>query len=119
MESCVQEKRRFPRKQLDQPAEVIDNDTGMIIGMLKDVSKGGFRLVTSRGIRPSDIRNVTLVLPGPQSGTHKVSATAQCVWCQGLNEKPQYAAGFALSDIQEQDAVALNYFIRDYNIAGQ
>ena len=118
MDSTVQEKRRFPRKQLDKPAEVIDNDTGLIIGMLDNVSRGGFSLVTRQGIRPSEVRNVTLVLPGPQTGSHKVSLIAECVWCQSVSEKKSYAAGFMLCDIQEQDAVALNYFIRDYKVTG-
>ncbi|WP_263081053.1 PilZ domain-containing protein [Endozoicomonas sp. Mp262] len=118
MNSTVQEKRRFPRKQLDKPAEVLDNDTGLSIGILENVSRGGFSLVTDRGIRPSEVRNVTLILPGPHESQHNVSLIAECVWCQSINEEKDYAAGFSLCDIPEQDAVALNYFIRDYKVTG-
>ncbi len=118
MSTTIQEKRRFPRKHLDRPAEVLDNDTGLIIGMLENVSRGGFSLLTEQGIRPSEVRNVTLVLPGPNESQHKIALIAECVWCQSVNEHKDYAAGFMLCDIQEQDAVALGYFIRDYKVTG-
>lgn len=116
MTASIQEKRRFPRKSLQQPAEVLDNDTGLSIGVLEDVSRGGFSLVTHQSIRPSEQRSVTLVLPGPQGSTHVVSLLAECVWCQSLGDRTDYAAGFSLREINDQDSVALNYFIRDYQV---
>lgn len=118
MDSLMQEKRRFPRKPLAQPAEVVDKDTGLVIGILANISRGGFSLVTDRGIRPSEIRHVTLALPGPHERQHRLSLTAECVWCQSLNEERDYAAGFSLCTLTEQDGVALDYFIRDYQVSG-
>ena len=116
MISGVQERRRFPRKPLQQLAEVLDNDTGVSIGVLEDVSRGGFSLVTDKEFRPTEIRNVTLVLPGPLGTHHLVAMTAECVWCQLLDRRQDYAAGFSLKVIDDQDLVALNYFIRDYQV---
>ncbi|MGB1272245.1 MAG: hypothetical protein ACPG5T_09230, partial [Endozoicomonas sp.] len=90
------------------------------------VSRGGFSLLTDQGIRPSELRKVTLLLPGPQAGSkdgtcqgsiYKVSMVAECVWCQAVSEKADFAAGFVLRDIKDQDEVALNYYIRDYQLA--
>lgn len=136
MTDTVLEKRRFPRKLLEEPAEVLDNDTGQLLGILEDVSKGGFCLVTNQIIRQDEVRNITLVLPGPQKSYHRVSLIAECVWCQSGNKQgnrqnnntregppgnapsdqvsESYSAGFQLREIGEQDLVALNYFIRDY-----
>ena len=136
MTDTVLEKRRFPRKLLEEPAEVLDNDTGQLLGILEDVSKGGFSLVTNQVIRQDEVRNITLVLPGPQKSYHRVSLIAECVWCQSSSKQgsrrsnntregipgkassdqvpESYAAGFQLREIGEQDLVALNYFIRDY-----
>ena len=119
MTSTVQEKRRYPRKPMEQPAEVLDNDTGSAIGMLEDVSRQGFSLLTPQEIRPSETRSVTLMLPGPQGSTHMVSMVAECVWCQSFNGHNDYAAGFSLKEINDQDAVALNYFIRDYQVVAE
>lgn len=119
MTATVQEKRRYPRKPMEQPAEVLDNDTGASLGVLEDVSRGGFSLVTSQGLRPSEVRNVTLMLPGPQGSTHAVSLVAECVWCQSLSGRKDFSAGFLLRDINDQDAVALNYFIRDYQVVAE
>lgn len=116
MTVSIQEKRRFPRKLLQQPAEVLDNDTGASMGILEDVSRGGFALVTNQPLRPAEQRNVTLVLPGPRESTHRVTLVAECIWCQLLNNQTDFVAGFALKDIDDQDAVALNYFIRDYQV---
>ena len=116
MTATVQEKRRYPRKPMDQPAEVLDNDTGASLGVLEDVSRGGFNLLTDQEVRPSEIRHVTLMLPGPQGTTHGVDLVAECVWCQSLSDRKDYSAGFLLQDISDQDAVALNYFIRDYQV---
>lgn len=136
MTDTVLEKRRFPRKLLDEPAQVLDNDTGQILGVLEDVSKGGFSLLTNQVIRQDEVRNITLVLPGPQKSHHHVSLVAECVWCQSNSSRKSddpspgasvnasassstppvvnFAAGFQLREIDEQDLVALNYFIRDY-----
>ena len=119
MSETQQEKRRFPRKVLEQTTEVLDNDTGLSIGRLEDVSKGGFSILTDRGVRPSETRNVTLVLPGPQDSAYRVSLTAECVWCQTISDRADFAAGFALRSIEDQDAVALNYYIRDYRVTGE
>ncbi|MGI2029496.1 PilZ domain-containing protein [Endozoicomonas acroporae] len=119
MSQIQQEKRRFPRKTLEKTAEVLDNDTGLSIGILEDVSKGGFSILTDRGVRPSETRNVTLILPGPQEGAYRVSMSAECVWCQTVSEQADFAAGFVLRSIEDQDEVALNYYIRDYQVAGE
>ncbi|WP_067517380.1 PilZ domain-containing protein [Endozoicomonas ascidiicola] len=119
MSEFIQEKRQYPRKSLEKTAEVLDNDTGLSIGILEDVSKGGFSILTDQGMRPSETRNVTLVLPGPQGSPHKVALTAECIWCQTITERADFAAGFALRSIEDQDEVALNYYIRDYQVAGQ
>ena len=118
MTETVLEKRRFPRKSLNEPAQVLDNDTGLQLGILEDISNGGFSLLTSQAIRQDETRSVTLMLPGPQDGEYHVSLVASCVWCQSGNKHgdhpKDYSAGFQLQDIDEQNRVALNYFIRDY-----
>ncbi|WP_257284699.1 PilZ domain-containing protein [Endozoicomonas sp. SESOKO1] len=119
MSQIQQEKRRFPRKTLEKTAEVLDKDTGLSIGILEDVSKGGFSILTDQGVRPSETRNVTLILPGPQESTYRVSMNAECVWCQTISEQADFAAGFVLRSIEDQDEVALNYYIRDYQVAGE
>ena len=117
MSQKTQEKRRFPRKNLETTATVLDNDTGQPIGILEDVSKGGFSIITDLKFRPCEDRSVTLLLPGPKDSTHKVSLSAQCVWCQTIHGR--FAAGFALRRINDQNEVALNYYIRDYQLAGE
>ena len=116
MTESIQEKRRFPRKPLQQPAEVLDNDTGVSMGILEDVSRGGFSLVTDQQFRSSEFRNVTLILPGPLGTHHLVTMTAECIWCQKLSQRQGFSAGFSLKVIDDQDLVALNYFIRDYQV---
>lgn len=128
MTDTVLEKRRFPRKQLEEPAQVLDRDTGQLLGVLENVSRGGFSLLTNLSIRQEEVRSVTLILPGPLDSCHRVSLVVECVWCQSgdkqgdqswndhpWNDHPwSYAAGFQLREIEEQDLVALNYFMRDF-----
>ncbi|MGI9274876.1 MAG: PilZ domain-containing protein [Endozoicomonas sp.] len=118
MTDTVLEKRRFPRKTLEEPAQVLDNDTGQLLGVLEDVSRNGFSLLAEKAIRLEEVRNITLILPGPHDSSHRVSLVAECVWCHPGNKQSDhnrdFAAGFQLREINEQDAVALNYFIRDY-----
>ena len=119
MSPTTQEKRRFPRKILEATAAVLDNDTGQPIGTLEDVSKGGFSILTDLKVRPSEARNVTLVLPGPKGSDRKVTLTAECVWCQTTSDRASFVAGFALRRIHDQDEVALNDYIRDYQMVGE
>ena len=116
MSQIQREKRRFPRKTPQNPTKVLDSDTGQSIGVLGDVSKGGFSILTDQVVRPSETRNVTLVLLGPLDSAYRVSLSAECVWCQTISGQADFAAGFVLRSIEDQDEVALNYYIRDYQL---
>ena len=112
------EKRRSSRKILAEPAQVLDGDTGVLVGVLEDISRDGFSILTGQPVLLSEVKKVTIILPGPQESTHRINMLAECVWCQSGNKQGDhsrdYAAGFQLREIEEQDAVALNYFMRDY-----
>lgn len=116
MSQIIQEKRRFPRKTPEQIAVVLDNDTDQSLGVLDDVSKGGFSILTDSRVRPAETRNVTLVLPGPREVPYRVKLTAECVWCQTISGRAGFAAGFVLRSINDQNEVALSYYIRDYQV---
>lgn len=119
MSQIIQEKRRFPRKTPEQIIVVLDNDTDQSLGVLDDVSKGGFSILTDSRVRPAETRSVTLVLPGPREAPHRVKLTAECVWCQTISGQAMFAAGFVLRSINDQNEVALNYYIRDYQVASK
>ncbi len=119
MSQITQEKRRFPRKTLEQGAPVFDSDTSHSIGILEDVSQGGFSILTDFRIRPAEARNVTLTLPGPSGTTHRITVMAECVWCQANDNQTRFFAGFSLRCSNHRDEVALNYYIRDYQVTGE
>ena len=119
MNATVQEHRQYPRKIVEQSVEVLDNETGSTLGYLEDVSREGFGLVTSQPVSPLDVKQVTLNLPGPQGNQYTVRMIAQCIWCQPRKESSNALVGFQLRDIDEQNAVALNYFIRDYKVSSE
>ncbi|PJE78814.1 hypothetical protein CI610_02227 [invertebrate metagenome] len=115
------QKRHYPRKQLEVPTKVLDSGTQTAVGLLADISRNGFRLITHNTVTPGEVRNFTLTLPSPGDKPHSIMLSAECVWIDKTQENAcqSHTAGFLIKAIGEQDAVALNYFIRDYSVTPQ
>ncbi|MGY0219640.1 PilZ domain-containing protein [Endozoicomonadaceae bacterium StTr2] len=115
MDETIKEQRLNPRKQLEADARVCLSENGEDIGQLSDVSSTGFKLHTHRAVKPSETFEFDLSLPPQYPGVRTIRLQAECVWCQPtVEDTEKFAAGFQLIEIEEQDSVALKYFIRDY-----
>ena len=115
MDETVKEQRLHPRKRLEADAWVCLSESGENIGRLSDVSRDGFMLLTHKAVKPSEIFALDLSLPAQYPGVRTIRLQAECIWCQHPSgDSDEFGAGFQLVEIEEQDSVALKYFIRDY-----
>ncbi len=115
MDETAKEQRLNPRKSLDAEAWVCLSENGENIGRLSDVSSDGFMLLTHKAVKPSETFELDLSLPVQYPGIRTIRLQAECIWCQPATEDSEkFGAGFQLVEIEEQDSVALKYFIRDY-----
>ncbi len=107
------EQRRHVRKRLDCTVTAIRTDNGQPLGHLADISKGGFKVISSDPLAVASVLNLILELPSADD-IRQIELTAECRWCQPSPESEDYGAGFQIKNISDQNQVALNYFIRDF-----
>lgn len=99
------DQRQGPRVALADPIAVADAESGIHLGLLINLSREGFMLITDEAFRPGTEFRLRAPLASDGSG---VEIEARCLWCQRSSYSEQYGAGFAL--IRPSDAVdrALN-----------
>ncbi|MCL6269762.1 PilZ domain-containing protein [Sansalvadorimonas sp. 2012CJ34-2] len=107
------EQRRHVRKRLDCTVPAIRTDNGQPLGYLADISKEGFKVICPVPLERESQLDLILELPNADS-VRQIEVTAECRWCLPAEESEEFGAGFHIKSISDQNQVALNYFIRDF-----
>ncbi|HEC16633.1 MAG TPA: PilZ domain-containing protein [Sedimenticola sp.] len=95
----MRNKRKTPRKSPAERIEVVDVNSGDIIGCLANISSGGLMLVGAASIAPGTLFQLQISLPTPVDGTQTVEFGVECLWCQQAKGRRNYWSGMQIIDI--------------------
>lgn len=109
----MQERRKYPRKNVNQPIKVIDQDRGELIGHLVDISLEGFMVITPNPIAINRVFQVCLELP-QELGISPLALGVECLWRELSGDRQTYWAGFQIIDISSTSGEDLGRFIEDH-----
>ena len=109
----MQERRKHPRKNVNQPIKVIDQDRGELVGHLVDVSLEGFMLITPHAIEINRVFQVCLELP-QEMGISPLPLGVECLWRELSGDRQTYWAGFQIIDISSASSQDLGRYIDDH-----
>lgn len=88
-------RRAHQRLELLATFEVREAAGGERVGVLEDLSLGGFRLDTPRviavGVRKEFVLRLPAALPG---GVRELGLAAECRWLRAQPKRPGFACGF-------------------------
>ena len=109
----MQERRKHPRKNVNQPIKVIDQDRAELIGHLVDISLEGFMVITPYVIDVNRVFQVCLELP-QAAGMPSLALGVECLWRELSGDRQTYWAGFQIIDISSASCADLGRFIDDH-----
>ncbi|WP_457673872.1 PilZ domain-containing protein [Thiolapillus sp.] len=102
--------RAYDRFSPTSTVQIIDRLDGTALGVLINVSKGGFMML-SEGNCPEagEIRQVQLI--DHETGDPDISVGATCLWHDEANARHSYWSGFQIIDISPEEQEKLDRYI--------
>jgi len=106
----MKEHRRQPRYPLKTAIQAINVIDGRSLGILTNISAGGFLLMCGKGApKRGDIYQLHLLDPKEHSLDIMVGAT--CAWREEAHATNSFWCGFKFIDISPESQQALNHFL--------
>jgi hypothetical protein len=103
----MQENRKSRRVNLIDRLEVDDAHSNKLLGIMVDISAGGFKMITSNQMEQGKEYLLNIVLPGKNSDRKNVVVTADIRWCGKDINPGLFAAGCYLVQIEAKDRLDL------------
>ena len=108
----VAEQRRERRIELAEPLNVLDANSGRLLGQLVNASRDGLMVVGPCSIAAGTIFQLHIPLRLHDEVQHLVLG-AENLWCNDANETGAYWSGFQIIDISPQDRQLLSVLLND------
>ena len=89
----MDERRRFERRETMIPAEVCDEASREVIGLLADISSGGMMLRTDAPLACGRHMRLRVELPDDSAGPRELVVEASVRWCEPDLDPPAHVAG--------------------------
>ncbi len=106
----MKELRKHPRYMVRGTIQAINMLTGRSIGVLINLSAGGFMLMCGKDA-PHGGDILQLHLLDPKEGRLDVIIGASCVWREEASATDSYWAGFKFIDVSPEAGKALDLFL--------
>ncbi|MCB1759457.1 MAG: PilZ domain-containing protein [Gammaproteobacteria bacterium] len=101
----MHENRTSPRKRVHEKIQVVDLNSGEVMGNLVNISTGGLMLLSEVPLAPNRLFQLSLVLPSQLDGAASIEFGVECLWVQDAEESNAPCwAGFQIIDISEQSS---------------
>lgn len=87
-------RRSLPRHKLGAQVEVVNQITGVTLGVLVDVHLEGFMLMGSEQLKPEHLYQIKLRVDGPD-GNHGggIELGVDCLWTRAMAQGDRFWAG--------------------------
>jgi hypothetical protein len=110
------ERRKLERKNFSFYMRVLDETTGMIVGLISDISTNGFKIESAKPIPLNVSFQLRIDQTGEISSRDHLTFTARSRWCQKDPYDPTvYNVGFQLVDMTPAD---FDTFVKMFNEYG-
>lgn len=106
----MKEKRKQKRFSLDQTIQAINILDGRSLGVLINISEGGFMTMCGEN-SPSRGDILQLHLLDPKEKSLDIMAGATCVWQEEAHASDSYWCGFKFIDLSSEAHEVLNNFL--------
>ena len=112
----VLNKRKHVRNNLIHDFEVIDKDTGAILGDLADITIEGIMLICDAPMEINKLYHLQVNLEGKVDNLSSISVKAKTVRCIDTDIDEIYSVGFQILEIDPSCRTALQHLIDEYGL---
>lgn len=112
----IDDDRNCARRKLITYPQVVDHDTGRVVGRVVDLSPRGLRLVSRRPLNAPSPGRLKMLIPANSAGASEISFGADPVWSEADRNPDYTATGFRITDIDPRDAIALSRLLRRWTL---
>jgi hypothetical protein len=111
----MENRRIKDRKYLTYFSRVVDQNTGLMIGYLVDLSEDGAQLVGSFPIKIHDVFQLRIDLPENFSSEEFLDIEAEAMWSQPDSDPEFYRTGMRLVNFPEANKDILQRLLSNYS----
>jgi hypothetical protein len=110
----MQERRKYPRKDLLLFASVYDSASGKIIGTLLNITLEGAMVLSENKIDSNSNMELHIKLPENFVQKHELVFTANSRWCAPDINPEFYDVGYQFANVSEEDGKIIQAIIEKY-----
>jgi len=113
-EQTMQERRKYPRKDLLLFANVYDSKSEKIIGTLLNITLEGAMVLTESKIDQNNEMELHIKLPDNFVKKNELVFTANTRWCAPDINPEYYDVGYQFANVSEEDRNIIKAIIEKY-----
>jgi hypothetical protein len=113
-ESSMQERRKYPRKDLLLFANVYDSKSGHIIGTLLNITLEGAMILSENKIDQNKVMELHIKLPENFVQKHELVFSANSRWCAPDINPEFFDVGYQFANVSEEDRQIILEIIEKY-----
>ena len=111
----MEERRKLPRKYLMAFSSIIDNNSGLLIGYLSDLTLDGLMVISKIAKDTEDSTDLYIELPDePRFPKKNLLLNARIVWCEADIDPRLYNIGFQFEKLSKEDKDIIEKMIDAY-----
>ncbi len=110
----MQERRKYPRKDLLLFANVYDSRSGKIIGTLLNITLEGAMVLTENKIDQDNLMELHIKLPDNFVKKNELVFTANSRWCAPDINPEYFDVGYQFANVSEEDRHIIQAIIEKY-----
>jgi len=113
-ETCMLERRKYPRKDLLLFANVYDSKSGRIIGTLLNITLDGAMVLSENRIDSDNVMELHIKLPDNFVQKNELVFTANSRWCAPDINPEYFDVGYQFANVTEEDGRIIQAIIEKY-----
>lgn len=98
----MDDKRRAPRKKAIYYLEVFNDETGLSLGRMVDLTAGGMLLISENPIAPNGHYKMRMRLPRKIKGAEEIVFDAVSAWCRESKNSDFIETGFRFVELPQE-----------------
>ncbi len=112
----MQDRRCEDRVNVDAQIDILDATRETLLGVLMDISPGGFMMSTNQEIETGQLFQLCLAIPGQNRNGDACTlhVGAEAVWRQEAPDGSHAWIGFHIIDINDEDSERIDQLIEEW-----
>ncbi|MEH6466207.1 MAG: PilZ domain-containing protein [Porticoccus sp.] len=107
-------RRSLPRHKLGAQVEVVNQSTGVTLGVLVDIHLEGFMLMGSEQLKPEHLYQIKLRADGLDGNLESIELGVDCLWTRAMAQGDRFWTGCRIIDVSPVEREKLAQLISEF-----